>query len=103
MIFSSVRLPPAAAHPATGGNAPTSEPGSIARANFLFNGVYMKLYETYVAYPINSVVRFVPVYNANEPVTNNAAEIKRALPADILPAGNGLPIVRSISPSYFLS
>src|SRR5690606_38925595 len=100
---SSVRLPPAAAHPATGGNAPTSEPGIIASANFLFKGVYMKLYETYVAYPITNVVRFAPLYRAKEPVTNKAAEINSALPADILPAGNGLPIVLSINPSYFLS
>ncbi len=39
IIFGSNIYPPAAAHPAIGGGAPTSEPGMIASANTFFKGV----------------------------------------------------------------
>src|SRR5437868_15156139 len=102
-ILLSNMYPPAAAHPATGGNAPTSEPGIIAKALSFFKGVYIPLYQINVNIPIRKVKKFVVVSRTTEPANNKKNVRNNTFIGSILPDGMGLFFVRSIKASVSLS
>lgn len=95
--------PPAATQPATGGKAPTKEPGIMASEKTFFKGVYTALYQKNVRSPMLSVSTFDFNNNVTHPNDKKNNEIIKTDFEETAPEGIGRFMVLSISLSVLLS
>lgn len=95
--------PPAAVHPITGGIAPTKDPGTTARANFFFIGVYIILYQKAANHPRRRDTRLADKKSIIEPSNKSTNPMSTASPGLNFPDGIGRDLVLFINASVDLS